>query len=225
MKISAFDVWRIKQSTKISMNAVKRKPLLVCGARLVYYCHETLSTPAPHWALYATCFACLLVHVFRQAWFCIKPYSSTVQHVFPIQQKNLAMFFIFKLCFKYFSYCQEMLSNPIELCPALVWLVLHMFFGPCMVEHKTMQQHGSTCLLIQQKNFAMFFIFKFCFKSLSENMVRTPGIDFWTEKNLFYFLYLNNFHSQKAFRRTIWFSAGLHCQAQKGRRKVLNGGR
>jgi hypothetical protein len=169
MNISGFDVWRIKQSTKISMNDVKRKPLLVWGARLVYYCHETLSTPPPHWALCPPLVSLAFWFMFfAPAWFCIKPYSSTVQYVFLIQQKNLSMFFIVKFCFKYFQYCQEMLSTPIELCPALVWLVfLHMFFGPCMVEHKTMQQHYSTCLLIQQKNFAMFFIFKFCFKSFS----------------------------------------------------------
>jgi hypothetical protein len=35
--------------------------------------------------------------------------------------------------------------------------------------------------------------------------------------------YLNNFHSQKVkpCDRTTWFSAGLHCQAHKGRWTVL----
>jgi len=42
------------------------------------------------------------------------------------------------------------------------------------------------------------------------------------------FLYLNNFYSQKVKpcgRTTRFSSAGLHCQAQKGRQTVLDGGR
>ncbi len=42
-----------------------------------------------------------------------------------------------------------------------------------------------------------------------------------------FLFYLNNFHSQKVKPccRTTRFSAGLHCQAQKGRWTVLQGGR
>jgi hypothetical protein len=41
-----------------------------------------------------------------------------------------------------------------------------------------------------------------------------------------FLFYLNNFHSQKVkpCGRTTRFSAGLHCQARKGHRKVLDGG-
>jgi hypothetical protein len=57
-------------------------------------------SPAPNWALWGACFACLLAHVFLflsgsawndAAWFFL--------HGFVILQKKLAMFFEFKFFF------------------------------------------------------------------------------------------------------------------------------
>jgi hypothetical protein len=51
-------------------------------------------------------------------------------------------------------------------------------------------------------------------------------LDFGFFGKIIFLFYLNNFHSQKVKPccRTTRFSAGLHCQAQKGRWTVLQGG-
>jgi hypothetical protein len=50
-------------------------------------------------------------------------------------------------------------------------------------------------------------------------------MDFDAEKSVHFFSIAINFHSQnvKLCGRTTRFSAGLHSQAQKGRRTVLDG--
>jgi hypothetical protein len=52
-------------------------------------------------------------------------------------------------------------------------------------------------------------------------MLQTQALKKWC-----FVFYLNKFHSQKLkpCDRTTWLSAGLHCQAQKGRQTVLDGG-
>jgi hypothetical protein len=69
------------------MNDVKPKPLLVWGACLVYYYHDP-TPPSPIELGPALVPLVLWFTFFDPTWFCIKPYSSTVQHVFLIQQKN-----------------------------------------------------------------------------------------------------------------------------------------
>jgi hypothetical protein len=111
-------------------------------------------------------------------------------------------------------------------------LLAHVF-RPCLVLHRTMQ-HGSTCSSVQQKNMSNVFDLLEFFYSVplsrfevwtfwTWNMVLSTGTN--SEDDTFLF-YSNNSDSQKVkpFGRTTRFSAGLHCQTQKGRRTEFDAG-
>jgi hypothetical protein len=137
-------------------------------------------------------------------------------------------------------YLPPPLPAPIKLCPAPVSLVfLHMFCIPAWFY----------IFCYCAKKLATFFKIKFvliffCFALLRGSahtksepprcMVVTTGIDFGAEKSWqrfrrweerAFFSIAINFHSQKVkpCGRTTRFSAGLHSQAQKGRRTILDG--
>ncbi len=129
---------------------------------------------------------------------------------------------------------------PIELCPPSVFLVfLHMFFGPAWFCIKL-------CSMVLH---VLFYFTKELTKRFINNLItnilfleknsQDPKPSFTRHRSCYYpqaqiqvsrnecFLsYFNNFHNQKVkpCSRTARFSAGLHCQAQKGRRTVLDGG-
>jgi len=150
---------------------------------------------------------------------------------------------------------------PIEHCPAPVFLVLHMFFGPCMVLHKTLQhastvflvflhmflgpcmvlhktlKHGSTCSFHSAKELnivILIFLINYVLEQFTEfenwtSRYRTcyqPLAQFQDLRIRSFLLYLNNFDGQKVepCSRTPRFFTGLHYQAQKARRILLDWG-
>jgi hypothetical protein len=95
--------------------------------------------------------------------------------------------------------------------------------------------HGSTCSFYSAKEHGNDLLIYYLIYVLHQNTEYEPSrcracnqrlAQIQAQREMWFHLYLNNFHSKKfkPCSRITRFYAGLHCQAQKGRLALLDGG-
>jgi hypothetical protein len=124
-------------------------------------------------------------------------------------------------------YACEMLNTPQRI---FLQSSLHMFFGPawlciepCSSVLHVLLFSKRTCQIYFVLLEILFFLLppsRFEMQTFQLCKIKLTVANIQALEDVWFLFYSNNFHSQKVKP----FSAGLHCQAQKGRRTELDGG-